>query len=117
MEEELEKLVEIGKKLNLKGEQLLEYAREKEKAQRKSDEDRLQREERAAERDAKRVEKELSLRMIEREQEAKKVEKELSLEIAMKESESQLALLDRQIQLEKIKADAFKLELQSRGLQ
>lgn len=114
MEEELEKLVEIGKKLNLKGEQLLEYAREKEKAQRKSDEDRLQREERAAERDAKRVEKELSLRMIEREQEAKKVEKELSLEIAMKESESQLALLDRQIQLEKIKADAFKLELRSK---
>lgn len=29
MEQELEKLVEIGKKLNLKGEQLLDYAREK----------------------------------------------------------------------------------------
>lgn len=86
----------------------------KEKAQRKSEDDRLQREERAAERDAKTLEKELSLRMIEREQKAKKVEKELSLEIAMKESESQLALLDRQIQLEKIKADAFKLELRSK---
>lgn len=41
MEEELEKLVEIGKKFNLKGEQLFEYVREKEKVQRKFDEDRL----------------------------------------------------------------------------
>lgn len=49
MEEELEKLVEIGKKLNLKGEQLLEYAREKEKAQRKSDEDYKERRERQRE--------------------------------------------------------------------
>ena len=79
MEQDIQKLVEVGKNLGLSGEALLTYLTEKERTQRKVEEDRLQREERAAERNAKRVEKEFALQMLEKEQASKKAEKELSL--------------------------------------
>ena len=41
MEKELEKLVEAGQRLGLQGDQLLEYLREKERAERKREEDKL----------------------------------------------------------------------------
>ena len=63
MEKELENLAEIGKRLGLNGEQLLDYVREKQRHERKLEKDRLSREERAKERDAKREEKELTCRL------------------------------------------------------
>ena len=74
------------------GEQLLDYVREKERYERKLEEDRLSREVRAKERDAKREEKELDLQIIQCEHDAKRREKELSMEMQMKESSNQMAL-------------------------
>ena len=54
MEKELEKLVEAGQRLGLQGDKLLEYLREKERAERKREEDKLLREERAKERERER---------------------------------------------------------------
>ncbi|XP_061193708.1 uncharacterized protein LOC133201936 [Saccostrea echinata] len=114
MEKELEKLVEIGQKLGLQGDQLLEYVREKERAERKIEEDKLLREEKAKEREAKREEKELDLQIVQCEQESRRKEKELSMEMQMKESNNHLALLEKQIQLESAKAEALALEINSK---
>lgn len=114
MEKELEKLVEIGQKLGLQGDKLLEYVREKEKTERKMEEDKLLREERAREREAKREEKELDLQIMQCEQEARRKEKELSMEMQMKESNNQMSLLEKQIQLERVKAEALALEINSK---
>ena len=48
------------------------------------------------------------------EQDAKKREKELCMEMQIKESNSQMVLLDKQIQLERVKAEALALEIGSK---
>ena len=114
MEKELEKLVEAGQKLGLQGDNLLEYLREKERAERKREEDKLLREERAKEREAVKEQKEMEIQLMHIEQDAKKREKELSMEMQIKESNSQMVLLDKQIQLERVKAEALALEIGSK---
>ena len=76
-EEELSKLVQLGEKMGLSGDKLYEFVNDKEEALRKKEEDRIAREERAAEREARRIEQGL-------------------------ESRTKVALLERQIQLEKV---------------
>ena len=88
-EEELSKLVQLGEKMGLSGDKLYEFVNDKEEALRKKEEDRIAREERAAEREARRIEQEL-------------------------ESRTKVTLLERQIELEKVKSEALALELGSR---
>ena len=88
----MSKLVQIGEKMGLSGDKLYEFVNDKEQALRKKEEDRIAREERAAEREAKRIEQELNWQM------------------SVKESQTKVTLLEKQIELEKVKSEALALE-------